>query len=235
MARADPGAARHQQGPQHELDLRPPHHPGGRIGPLPRADRGAAAGRGRLLRTHLRGAARPPIGPLRWEVDTTPALLGTGAAASEELIEKQAQVLQLIRRLPVRGHLVANLDPLESRRAPHSELDPATYGLTLWDLDREFFTDGLAGKQRASLQGDARGPARDLLRQRARRSTCTSPTRSARNGSRSGWNRAAIAASSSPRRACACSSAWSRPRASSASCTGATSATNASRSKAARP
>jgi multifunctional 2-oxoglutarate metabolism enzyme len=93
-----------------------------------------------------------PHRPLRWEVDTTPALLGSGPAASEELIEKQAQVLQLIRAFRVRGHLVANLDPLESRRAPHSELDPATYGLTLWDLDREFFTDGLAGKQRASLR-----------------------------------------------------------------------------------
>ena len=26
----------------------------------------------------------------------------------------------------------------------HPELDPPTYGLTIWDLDREFLTGGLA-------------------------------------------------------------------------------------------
>ena len=31
----------------------------------------------------------------------------------------------------------------------HAELDPATYGLTIWDLDREFLTDGLGGTRRA--------------------------------------------------------------------------------------
>jgi 2-oxoglutarate dehydrogenase E1 component len=52
----------------------------------------------------------------------------------------------------VRGHLVADLDPLDSRRAPHRDLDPATYGLTLWDLDREFITDGLSGRDKATLR-----------------------------------------------------------------------------------
>jgi len=92
-----------------------------------------------------------PHRPVRWATDTTPPLLGSATAPSE-LSAKQAQVLQLIRAFRVRGHLVANLDPLESRRAPHQELDPATYGLTLWDLDREFFTDGLGGHERASLR-----------------------------------------------------------------------------------
>ena len=36
------------------------------------------------------------------------------------------------------------------------ELDPATYGLTIWDLDREFLTGGV-GRQRAD---DARRPPR---------------------------------------------------------------------------
>jgi len=92
-----------------------------------------------------------PHRPVRWEIDTTPALAG-GAAATEEMVAKQAQVLQLIRAFRVRGHLVANLDPLSSKREPHSELDPATYGLTLWDLDREFFVDGLGGKERETLR-----------------------------------------------------------------------------------
>ena len=31
----------------------------------------------------------------------------------------------------------------------HPELDPATYGLTIWDLDREFLTGGLGGARAA--------------------------------------------------------------------------------------
>ena len=34
----------------------------------------------------------------------------------------------------------------------HPELDIETYGLTIWDLDREFITGGLAGKENASLR-----------------------------------------------------------------------------------
>ena len=39
-------AAGHQQGHDHDLDVRPPHHPGRGVGPVPLADRGAAEGRG---------------------------------------------------------------------------------------------------------------------------------------------------------------------------------------------
>src|SRR5262249_35250209 len=67
-------------------------------------------------------------------------------------VEKQARVLEVGNAYRVRGHLVADLDPLDSKRAPHKDLDPATYGLTLWDLDREFFTNGLSGKERATLR-----------------------------------------------------------------------------------
>ena len=41
----------------------------------------------------------------------------------------------------------------------HPELDPATYGLTIWDLDREFLADGLAGQDRMTL-GDILGVLR---------------------------------------------------------------------------
>jgi 2-oxoglutarate dehydrogenase E1 component len=58
----------------------------------------------------------------------------------------------LIRVYRVRGHLIADLDPLASKE-PHmfNELDPATYGLTIWDLEREFLTNGLAGNERMKL------------------------------------------------------------------------------------
>jgi multifunctional 2-oxoglutarate metabolism enzyme len=91
-----------------------------------------------------------PHQPVRWEIDVAPGL--GGPAGSREEIEKQARVLQLIHNYRVRGHLVADLDPLDSTRAPHKDLDPATYGLTLWDLDREFITNGLSGKDRATLR-----------------------------------------------------------------------------------
>jgi 2-oxoglutarate dehydrogenase E1 component len=91
-----------------------------------------------------------PHQPVRWEIDTAPGFGGPSGAREE--VEKQARVLQLIRAYRVRGHLVADLDPLDSKRAPNKELDPASYGLTLWDLDREFFTNGLSGKDRATLR-----------------------------------------------------------------------------------
>ena len=53
--------------------------------------------------------------------------------------------MQLINAYRVRGHLIADLDPLGIEPSYHPELDPATYGLTIWDLDREFLT-GIAGR-----------------------------------------------------------------------------------------
>ena len=91
-----------------------------------------------------------PHRPVRWEMDATPGLFGPPGGREE--VEKQTKVLQLIHNYRVRGHLVADLDPLDRHRAPHRDLDPATYGLTLWDLDREFMSGGLSGEDRATLR-----------------------------------------------------------------------------------
>ncbi len=65
MAPKTLGAPRHQQGDDGELDLRPPHHPGGGVRALPGAHGGPAQGRGRLLRAPLRRPrAAPPAGAL---------------------------------------------------------------------------------------------------------------------------------------------------------------------------
>ncbi len=74
---------------------------------------------------------------------------------------KQVHVQTLINMYRVRGHLIADLDPLRWKEPrTHPELDPATYGLTIWDLDREFYTDGLAGHDLMTL-GDLLGVLRD--------------------------------------------------------------------------
>jgi 2-oxoglutarate decarboxylase len=43
----------------------------------------------------------------------------------------------------VRGHIVANSDPLDLKPREHKDLDLEQYGLTIWDLDREFLTGSL--------------------------------------------------------------------------------------------
>ncbi|HMK62455.1 MAG TPA: multifunctional oxoglutarate decarboxylase/oxoglutarate dehydrogenase thiamine pyrophosphate-binding subunit/dihydrolipoyllysine-residue succinyltransferase subunit [Acidimicrobiales bacterium] len=95
-----------------------------------------------------------PYEPVRWQSDVN-------VIEGEHLrLVKQVHVQSLINMYRVRGHLIADLDPLAAERRPlHPELDPTTYGLTLWDLDREFVVDGLAGRNVMTL-----GNALDVLR-----------------------------------------------------------------------
>ena len=63
------------------------------------------------------------------------------------------RALMMIRVFRVRGHLMANFDPLglETRRT-HPELDPRSYGFTEADLDRPIFIDGIFGRETATLR-----------------------------------------------------------------------------------
>ena len=83
-----------------------------------------------------------PHKPVHWEPDRPVAVPGLRGAQLDE-VAKEAAVLQLINAYRVRGHLIADFDPLGSDAVYHPELDPATYGLTIWDLDREFLTGTL--------------------------------------------------------------------------------------------
>jgi 2-oxoglutarate dehydrogenase E1 component len=85
---------------------------------------------------------RMPHQPVHWEVDRKPMLAGTTSARTAE-IAKEAGIMQMINAYRVRGHLIADLDPLGHEPSYHPELDPETYGLTIWDLDREFLTGSL--------------------------------------------------------------------------------------------
>ncbi len=96
-----------------------------------------------------------PYEAVKWRPDLNPI------DREEAMLAKQMAVAKLIRVHRVRGHLIADLDPLHWKE-PHTpvELDPATYGLTIWDLDREFLTDGVGGRDRMTL-GDLLGVLRD--------------------------------------------------------------------------
>ena len=90
-----------------------------------------------------------PYEPARWAKDANPS----ATEGEAERILKQIRVQALINMYRVRGHLNAHLDPLSSEPpAPHVELDLATYGLTIWDLQRSFVVDGLAGLHEATLE-----------------------------------------------------------------------------------
>jgi multifunctional 2-oxoglutarate metabolism enzyme len=90
---------------------------------------------------------RIPYEPMRWAKDRHRLFGG-----EDEKVTREAAVLQMINAYRVRGHLLADLDPLEYKVAHHPELDPAFYGLTIWDLDREFVCGGLCGRLTQTLR-----------------------------------------------------------------------------------
>ncbi len=80
---------------------------------------------------------------------------GNGKAAARllgEVAAAQDKVDQLVRAYRVRGHLVAQLDPLGRPRPAVPELDPAFYGFTDADLDRSFSTIGIFGAPTMTLR-----------------------------------------------------------------------------------
>jgi 2-oxoglutarate dehydrogenase E1 component len=63
------------------------------------------------------------------------------------------RALMLIRAYRIRGHLIADLDPLGMRDTKvHPELDPASYGFTEADMDRPIFIDMVLGLVVASMR-----------------------------------------------------------------------------------
>ncbi|HEX5740401.1 MAG TPA: multifunctional oxoglutarate decarboxylase/oxoglutarate dehydrogenase thiamine pyrophosphate-binding subunit/dihydrolipoyllysine-residue succinyltransferase subunit [Pilimelia sp.] len=95
---------------------------------------------------------RIPYEPVRWVRDVPPSADGE--------VDKAARVLEVIHAYRVRGHLMADTDPLEFRMRRHPDLDVLQHSLTLWDLDRYFPVGGFAGQQRMKLR-DVLGVLRD--------------------------------------------------------------------------
>jgi multifunctional 2-oxoglutarate metabolism enzyme len=98
-------------------------------------------------------ALRIPYEPIRWAADTP--------VNHDDEVSKQARVLELIHAYRVRGHLMADTDPLEYKQRSHPDLDVSTHGLTLWDLDREFATGSFGGSKPFMLLRDILGVLRN--------------------------------------------------------------------------
>jgi 2-oxoglutarate decarboxylase len=93
---------------------------------------------------------RIPYEPIRWSPDQGAII---GQAGTDSYLEKQSCVARLINMYRVRGHLLANLNPLGGEKVlKHEELDPQFHGLSVWDLDREFLADDLPGEHRRALR-----------------------------------------------------------------------------------
>ncbi|WP_413966398.1 multifunctional oxoglutarate decarboxylase/oxoglutarate dehydrogenase thiamine pyrophosphate-binding subunit/dihydrolipoyllysine-residue succinyltransferase subunit [Actinacidiphila polyblastidii] len=97
-------------------------------------------------------ALRIPYEPVRWRTDID--------TAHDDDVTKAARVFELIHSYRVRGHVMADTDPLEYRQRKHPDLDVLEHGLTLWDLEREFAVGGFAGKSLMKLR-DILGVLRD--------------------------------------------------------------------------
>ncbi len=102
------------------------------------------------------GSMDVPYDAVKWRRDTNPV------DDADSLVERQVRVNRLVNNHRVRGHLIANLDPLGlTERTMHPELDPASFGLTIWDLEREFRVEELLGPQ--GSRGRARMKLADIL------------------------------------------------------------------------
>ncbi len=92
---------------------------------------------------------RVPYEPVRWMQDVE--------YSPENELGKPARIAEIIHAYRSRGHLIADTDPLAYRQRRHPDLDITNYGLTLWDLERQFPTGGFGNTSRATL--------RDILNQ----------------------------------------------------------------------
>ncbi|MBN2752742.1 MAG: 2-oxoglutarate dehydrogenase E1 component [Rhodospirillaceae bacterium] len=99
--------------------------------------------------------APPPKTPGKGVKAGAAELAGVGASEDEirKRIVDSIRALMMIRVYRVRGHLMADLDPLKMAKPPqHPELDFRSYGFTEDDLDREIYMDYVLGLEKASLR-----------------------------------------------------------------------------------
>ena len=83
---------------------------------------------------------------------------GTGGVSLSEdglqqRINDSVRALMLIRAYRIRGHRIANLDPLGlTHHVAHPELEPRNFGFTESDMDRPIFLDNVLGMATGTLR-----------------------------------------------------------------------------------
>ena len=81
--------------------------------------------------------------------DQAPVIAG---ALNQDQVLKQSRVMALKHRYRELGHLLACMDPLEACPTDHPLLSLETFGLSLEDLEQEFFTHQMDGEKKALLK-----------------------------------------------------------------------------------
>jgi len=89
-------------------------------------------------------ALRIPYKPVVWSQDLHVDL------ASD--LNKTARVHELINMYRVRGHMMADIDPLQYVQRTHPDLEIENHGLTFWDLEREFVSEGFGGSTQRTMK-----------------------------------------------------------------------------------
>ncbi len=70
----------------------------------------------------------------------------------DQATKDSVRAIMLIRAYRIRGHLIANLDPLKiQKKDEHEELKPSSYGFKEEDFSRKIFLDGVLGLQYSNL------------------------------------------------------------------------------------
>ena len=241
--------ARRLEGDDDDVHLRPPRHPGRRVGRVPEDDRRPAPGRGRLLRGDLRrarpcdGTAAPRSGADRGaRGDRAPATAADPVPSSvapavvggpdEALLQAVQAATSVVKAFRMHGHLAANLDPLGTEPPGDPALDPET-------VQPHAGADGADPGARAAHRGRGRdvrrraaAPAGDLLRHDRLRDRAHLRPRAACVAAPGDRVRPLPPAARRPRRRRGCSSGCRRSRRSRATCTRRSSARSSSRSRA---
>ncbi|MEP9383703.1 multifunctional oxoglutarate decarboxylase/oxoglutarate dehydrogenase thiamine pyrophosphate-binding subunit/dihydrolipoyllysine-residue succinyltransferase subunit [Nocardioides sp. KR10-350] len=97
---------------------------------------------------------RIPYTPIRWNQDIS--------TSHDDQVSKQVRVGELIHAFRVRGHMMADTDPLEYKQRTHPDLEIENHGLTLWDLEREFPVGSFAAGRKPFMKlRDILGVLRD--------------------------------------------------------------------------